>query len=112
MPDRPGPPRRLLRLLRTEPGRLRLTPAEPGRFRLGDRLWDRRRMRFVIFGAGAIGGVIGGRLFEHGHDVVLVARGEHARVLQRDGLRLESPDGRRHAGHPGRRGPRRAPPGR
>ena len=50
-------------------------------------------MRFVVYGAGAIGGVIGGRLFEHGHDVALVARGEHARVLQRDGLRLEWPDG-------------------
>ncbi len=49
-------------------------------------------MRFVIFGAGAIGGVIGGRLFEHGHDVVLVARGEHARAMQSRGLRLEDPD--------------------
>ena len=32
-------------------------------------------MRFVIVGAGAIGGVVGGRLAEHGHDVLLVARG-------------------------------------
>ena len=29
-----------------------------------------RLMRIVVFGAGAVGGVIGGRLFEHGHDVV------------------------------------------
>jgi len=50
-------------------------------------------MRFVIYGAGAVGGVIGGRLFEHGHDVALVARGEHARALQRHGLRLEWPAG-------------------
>src|SRR5687767_4430253 len=39
--------------------------------------WQARRMRFVIVGAGAIGGVVGGRLAEHGHDVVLVARGAH-----------------------------------
>ena len=32
-------------------------------------------MRFVIYGAGAIGGVVGGRLFEAGHDVTLIARG-------------------------------------
>ena len=50
-------------------------------------------MRFVVYGAGAIGGVIGARLFEHGHDVLLVARGEHARAVAHNGLRLESPDG-------------------
>ena len=50
-------------------------------------------MRFVVYGAGAIGGVIGGRLFEHGHDVVLIARGEHARALRDRGLRLDTPDG-------------------
>ncbi len=31
-------------------------------------------MRFVIVGAGAIGGVVGARLSLSGHDVVLVAR--------------------------------------
>jgi 2-dehydropantoate 2-reductase len=50
-------------------------------------------MRFVIYGAGAIGGVIGARLFEHGHEVVLVARGAHARTIAQKGLRLEYPDG-------------------
>ncbi len=38
-------------------------------------------MRYVILGAGAIGCAIGGRLFEHGHDVVLVARGAHLAAL-------------------------------
>ena len=33
------------------------------------------RMRFVVFGAGAIGGVVGARLFQHGADVTLIARG-------------------------------------
>jgi 2-dehydropantoate 2-reductase len=50
-------------------------------------------MRFVIYGAGAIGGVVGGRLFEAGCDVTLIARGDHLRALQRDGLTLASPDG-------------------
>jgi 2-dehydropantoate 2-reductase len=49
-------------------------------------------MRFVVLGAGAVGGVVGGRLHEAGHDVVLVARGRHREVLARDGLTLRSPD--------------------
>jgi 2-dehydropantoate 2-reductase len=49
-------------------------------------------MRFVIYGPGAIGGTIGARLFQAGHDVTLVARGEHLRALQRDGLTLRTPD--------------------
>jgi 2-dehydropantoate 2-reductase len=49
-------------------------------------------MRFIVLGAGAIGGVVGGRLFEHGHDVVLVARGEHYQEISKYGLRLQSPD--------------------
>ena len=49
-------------------------------------------MRFIIYGAGAIGGVIGGRLFQHDHDVVLIARGPHFEAMRQGGLRLESPD--------------------
>ncbi|MET8159663.1 2-dehydropantoate 2-reductase N-terminal domain-containing protein [Sphaerisporangium sp. NPDC005289] len=50
-------------------------------------------MRYIIIGAGAVGGTIGGRLAENGHDVVLVARGAHLEALRRDGLRLISPHG-------------------
>jgi 2-dehydropantoate 2-reductase len=50
-------------------------------------------MRYVIFGAGAIGGTIGGRLAEHGHDVVLVARGAHHDALRDHGLLLRTPSG-------------------
>src|SRR5689334_9509243 len=50
-------------------------------------------MRYVIFGAGAIGGTIGGRLAEHGHDVVLVARGAHLEALRTSGLLLRTPAG-------------------
>jgi 2-dehydropantoate 2-reductase len=48
-------------------------------------------MRVVVFGAGAIGGLVGARLFQHGVDVTLVARGGHAEALA-SGLVLETPD--------------------
>jgi 2-dehydropantoate 2-reductase len=50
-------------------------------------------VRFVVFGAGAVGGVVGGRLVEHGHEVVLIARGEHGRTVAERGLVVESPAG-------------------
>jgi len=50
-------------------------------------------VRFIVYGAGAVGGVVGGRMFQHGHDVVLVARGANLDRLREVGLRLESPDG-------------------
>jgi 2-dehydropantoate 2-reductase len=48
--------------------------------------------RYVVLGAGAVGGTIGGRLADAGHDVVLVARGAHAAALRADGLRLAMPE--------------------
>jgi 2-dehydropantoate 2-reductase len=47
---------------------------------------------YVVYGAGAIGGVVGGRLFEAGFEVTLIARGRHLDVLRASGLRVESPD--------------------
>jgi 2-dehydropantoate 2-reductase len=53
-------------------------------------------MRYIIIGAGAVGGAIGGRLAGAGRDVVLVARaGAHADALRAEGLRLSTPDGTR-----------------
>ncbi|MFI6601737.1 ketopantoate reductase family protein [Nonomuraea sp. NPDC050536] len=49
-------------------------------------------MRYIIVGAGAVGGTIGARLFQGGHEVVLVARGAHYEALRRGGLRLITPD--------------------
>lgn len=49
-------------------------------------------MRFIVYGAGAVGGVIGARLFKHGHDTTLIARGDHYAAIRRSGLRIESPD--------------------
>jgi len=48
-------------------------------------------MRFVIFGAGAIGGVVGACLHQSHHDVALIARGEHGRAIRERGLRFERP---------------------
>ncbi len=49
--------------------------------------------RFVVYGAGAIGGVIGARLAQSGHEVVLIARGAHREAIARDGLALHTPEG-------------------
>jgi 2-dehydropantoate 2-reductase len=49
-------------------------------------------VRFVVIGAGAIGGVAGARLFEHGYEVTLVARGAHYEAIRDKGLVVESPE--------------------
>ncbi|MDA1073327.1 MAG: ketopantoate reductase family protein [Proteobacteria bacterium] len=51
-------------------------------------------MRYIIYGAGGIGGTIGARLHLAGFDVVLIARGEHGEVLRRRGLEFITVDGR------------------
>ncbi len=48
--------------------------------------------RFVVYGAGAVGGVIGARLFQAGHDVALVARGAHHDAIRDHGLRIRCGD--------------------
>lgn len=50
-------------------------------------------MRYIIVGAGAVGGTIGARLRQGGHDVVLVARGAHHAALAGLGLRFATPAG-------------------
>ena len=47
--------------------------------------------RLVIVGTGAIGGAVAARLVEAGVAVTAVARGEHADVMERDGLTLAEP---------------------
>ena len=48
-------------------------------------------MRYIIYGAGGIGGAIGARLFQYGHEVVLICRGEHLHAIQSTGLTLKTP---------------------
>lgn len=49
-------------------------------------------VRYLIYGAGAIGGVIGARLHRLGKPVCLIARGEHGEALREKGLKLETPE--------------------
>jgi 2-dehydropantoate 2-reductase len=48
-------------------------------------------MRYIIYGAGGIGGAIGARLLQHGHEVVLICRGEQMITIQQRGLTLKTP---------------------
>src|SRR5437773_5395312 len=50
-------------------------------------------LRYIIYGAGAVGGSIGGRLAEAGHDILLIARGPHLEAIRRDGLTVRTPGG-------------------
>ena len=49
-------------------------------------------MRYIIYGAGAIGGSIGARLFMDGQQVILIARGAHFAAIDRKGLRYRGPE--------------------
>jgi 2-dehydropantoate 2-reductase len=47
-------------------------------------------LRIAIFGAGGIGGYLGGRLSQAGEEVVLIARGEHLQAIKEHGLKVDS----------------------
>lgn len=48
-------------------------------------------MRFIIYGAGGIGGTIGARLYLNHEQVVLIARGAHYEAIKSHGLSFHSP---------------------
>jgi 2-dehydropantoate 2-reductase len=50
--------------------------------------------RFVVYGAGAVGGLVGARLSAAGEEVLLIARGAHGEAIRRDGLAVDSAEGR------------------
>src|SRR5882724_10190886 len=50
-------------------------------------------MKFLIAGAGAIGGYLGARMAHAGQDVTLYARGPHLRAMQERGLRVIGEEG-------------------
>jgi 2-dehydropantoate 2-reductase len=50
-------------------------------------------MRFLVLGAGAVGGYFGGRLAEAGRDVTFLVRGPRAALLAEHGLGVTSPLG-------------------
>jgi 2-dehydropantoate 2-reductase len=47
-------------------------------------------VRYVVYGAGAVGGVIAGNLHRTGHTVTLVARGDHLAAIRARGLTLDT----------------------
>ena len=47
-------------------------------------------MKFAIYGAGAVGSLLGARLLEGGHDVHFIARGPNLRALHERGLVIRS----------------------
>jgi 2-dehydropantoate 2-reductase len=47
-------------------------------------------MKILIYGAGGVGGFIGGKLAKTQHQVTLIARGEHLKAIQENGLTVES----------------------
>ncbi|OGO14556.1 MAG: hypothetical protein A2Z02_04400 [Chloroflexi bacterium RBG_16_48_7] len=49
-------------------------------------------MRIIIYGAGAIGNVVGGYLAKAGHEVVLIGRPGHVKAVKENGLRLVTPE--------------------
>ena len=49
-------------------------------------------MRFIIYGAGGVGSVIGGHLFRKGYEVVLVGNAGHIDVINERGLKLVTGD--------------------
>jgi len=50
-------------------------------------------MRVCVAGAGAIGGFMGGRLAEAGHEVTLVTLGDHLEAIRSEGLRIIGVEG-------------------
>jgi 2-dehydropantoate 2-reductase len=49
-------------------------------------------MKYIIYGAGAIGGTIGARLHMSGRPVTLIARGAHLEKIRTRGLEFSEPD--------------------
>ncbi len=51
-------------------------------------------MRFIVYGAGAIGSLIGGCLKKHGFDAILVGRKKHVDEIRRAGLSVNGVSGK------------------
>lgn len=56
-------------------------------------------MQFLVYGAGAVGSVLGGMLSVHKHDVCLVGRDAHIDAITAGGLRIKSTTGE-YVAHP------------
>ncbi len=45
-------------------------------------------MKICVYGAGGVGGVIASKLFTTGEEISIVARGEHLKAIQKNGLKI------------------------
>ncbi len=50
-------------------------------------------MRIAVYGAGGMAGSMGAKLWQAGHDLAIIARGEHLKAIQQGGLQIEFRDG-------------------
>ena len=55
------------------------------------------KLRYMIIGAGGVGGPVGAYLSKSGADTTLIARGKHLAVLQEHGLTLVSGENERES---------------
>ncbi|HET9702215.1 MAG TPA: 2-dehydropantoate 2-reductase N-terminal domain-containing protein, partial [Burkholderiales bacterium] len=51
-------------------------------------------MKFAVFGAGSIGGLLGARLALAGEDVTFIARGANLEAIRSNGFKLIEEDGK------------------
>ena len=54
---------------------------------------NNKSRRVIIYGAGAIGGMVGGHLARVGNDVILIGRPDHVNAIRQHGLRFVTPNG-------------------
>ena len=57
-------------------------------------------MKYLVIGAGGTGGSIGAYMTEAGKDVTLIARGEHLKKMQEQGLKMETTKKGNYTVHP------------
>jgi len=50
-------------------------------------------MNIVVFGTGGVGGYFGGKLAQAGNNVTFIARGNHLKAIQQNGLQVKSVNG-------------------
>jgi len=77
-------PFRIVKSFHESPAAMNTVTSKPVPENLGKNLGK----NICIVGAGAIGGFVGAKLAQAGHNVSLIVRGAHLAAIQRDGLRL------------------------
>ena len=53
---------------------------------------DKKRLTYLVIGAGGTGGAIGSHMARAGHNVTFIARGRHLAAMRENGLIVSRPD--------------------